>query len=251
MKKNKLNEAFNPKVLDDKAPFAIRESFNLLRTNLMYTIPDNENHAPVFAVTSESENAGKSTIISNIALSFAQLGQRVLLIDADLRCPVLHNFFDIDNTGGLSELMSGIEKDVIHKKVRENLDVVTSGRIPPNPSELITGPKFAEFLNSCKKDYDIIFVDFPPVGIVPDAVANCKNVTSYIFAVRSGRSSAKNVNSAIESMEKVGAKIAGIVLNDYDIKGTSYKRHTGAMYKYQSGTNSRYEKSSKKVHDKK
>ena len=233
MKKNNSVTSLNPKVLDSSVPFAIRESFNLLRTNLMYTISDDEMGAPVFAITSEDQSAGKSTIIANLAISFSQIGQKVLLIDADLRRPYIHAFFDInEKSKGLSELMTGIENDVVNRDVLPNLDVITSGRIPPNPSELITGTKFAAFISEAKAKYDVIFIDFPPVGIVSDAVSNCKSISGYIFAVRSGRSSAKSVNEAINSMEQVGAKIAGVVLNDFSIKGSEYVKRRSTLYGY-------------------
>ena len=231
--KNNIATAFNPKILSDSVPFAIRESFNLLRTNLMYTISDDESGAPVFAITSENQSAGKSTIIANLAISFAQIGQQVLLVDADLRRPSIHSFFGLNEKGkGLSELMTGIESDVVNKDVAPGLDVITSGRIPPNPSELITGAKFAAFIAEAKAKYDIIFIDFPPIGIVSDAVANCKSVSGYIFAIRSGKSSTKSVNEAIDSMEQVGAKIAGIVLNDFNIKGSEYVKRRSSLYGY-------------------
>ena len=236
--KTNIATALNPKVLGNTVPFAIRESFNLLRTNLMYTISDDESGAPVFGITSENQSAGKSTIIANLAISFAQIGQHVLLIDADLRRPSIHSFFDLNEKGsGLSELMTGIEAEVINKDVIPGLDVITSGRIPPNPSELITGTKFATFIAEAKAKYDIVFIDFPPIGIVSDAVANCKSVSGYIFAVRSGKSSAKSVNEAINSMEQVGAKIAGIVLNDYNIKGSEYVRRRSSIYGYYGSRN--------------
>ena len=233
MKKNIIPTAFNPRVMDTSVPFAIRESFNLLRTNLMYTISDDESGAPVFAITSENQSAGKSTIIANLAISFTQVGQRVLLIDADLRRPSIHSFFGIsEKSSGLSELMTGIESDVTNRDVIPYLDVITSGRIPPNPSELISGTKFASFIEDAKSKYDIIFIDFPPIGIVSDAVANCKSVSGYIFTVRSTKSSAKSVSNALDSMEQIGAKIAGIVLNDYNIKGSDYVKRKSSLYGY-------------------
>ena len=237
MKKNSIVTALNPRVLDETVPFAIRESFNLLRTNLMYTISDDESGAPVFAITSDHQGAGKSTVITNLAISFTQIGHRVLLVDADLRRPTIHTYFGInEKSKGLSELMSGIETDVVNADVIPGLDVITSGRIPPNPSELITSTKFANFIADAKTKYDVVFIDFPPIGIVSDAVANCKSISGYIFTVRSGKSSAKSVNESLSSMEKVGAKIAGVVLNDCNIKGSSYIKRKGSRYGGYYGT---------------
>lgn len=239
MKKAALHESFNRRI-DEAAPFAIREAFNQIRTNLMYSMTDTADGAPVYGITSATEDEGKSTVIINLAISFAQLDKKVLLIDGDLRCPTLYKFFDIDERKhGLSEMLSGISSDVITSAVVPNLDIITSGRIPPNPSELITSPRFAENLNEWKKNYDIIFIDFPPIGIVTDSVANCKSISGYIFTVRAGHNSAKNINACIESMEQVGAKIVGIVLNDYNIKGGN--SYGSSRYKYGSSAMSKYE----------
>jgi capsular exopolysaccharide synthesis family protein len=181
----------------------------------MYTITDDIDGAPVFAVTSSSEDTGKSMVIANLAISFSQLDKKVLLIDSDMRCPVLHDYFGYDDKqAGLSDYISGIANDVIIRGVRENLDLITSGRIPPNPSELLSSPRFTACLKKWKKEYDLIFIDFPPIGIVTDSVTNCKSITGYIFTIRSGRSTAKKINSSIEAMERLGAKIVGIVFVD-------------------------------------
>lgn len=237
MKKKSIKENLSKKILKDDSPFAIREAFNLLRTNLMYTMSDNSDGAPIYAVTSTTENAGKSTVIANLAISFAQIDKKVLLVDGDMRCPVVHSHFDIDShNNGLSELISGIKKDVVLKDVYPNLDIITSGRIPPNPSELITSPRFAEYIEQWRKEYDIVFIDFPPVGIVTDSIANCKMITGYIFVVRSGQCSAKSINASINAMEQVGAKIAGIVLNDHNIKGSDRYKHNSSRYSKQAMT---------------
>lgn len=231
--KKKLNDTPETQTLISDVPFAIREAFNQLRTNLMYTITDDLDGAPVFAVTSSSEDTGKSLVISNLAISFSNLDKKVLLIDADLRCPVIHDYFGFDDKQhGLSDYISGIASGVIIHDVIKNLDIITSGRIPPNPSELLASPRFAACLDTWKKEYDIIFIDFPPIGIVTDSVANFKSITGYIFTIRSGKSTAKKINSSIESMERLGAKIVGVVLNDYDIKGTGYYRHGRKYSKY-------------------
>ncbi|MBQ9085944.1 MAG: hypothetical protein IJY47_02020 [Clostridia bacterium] len=129
-----------PRLLDDTSPFAVRESFNLLRTNLMYTITENDT-CPIYGITSVTESSGKSTVITNLALSFTQIGKKVLLVDGDMRCPVVHKFFDLDDKrAGLSELIPGIEKDVILRDIRPGLDLITSGRIPPTPLSCSPAP---------------------------------------------------------------------------------------------------------------
>ena len=239
MRKKESKEITSVHVMNQDAPFAIRESFNMLRTNLLYTITEEQNGCPIYGIASTNENTGKSTVITNLAISFTHLGKKVLLIDGDMRCPTIHLYFDIDKHHvGLSEMISGIESDVMVKDAVPGLDVITSGRIPPNPSELITSPRFLELLNHWRQEYDIIFIDFPPISIVTDAIAVCKNITGYIFAIRSGRSNAKAVKSAIESMERLGAKIVGVVLNDYNLKDVKGHRYANSRY----STYSKYQK---------
>lgn len=242
-RKSKKNVYINTRLLDEETPFAVREAFNQLRTNLMYTVTE-QDHAPIFAITSADEGEGKSNVIANLALSFAQLEKKVLLVDGDMRCPSQFKLFKLDRrTSGLSELISGIETNVILKDIRPRVDLILSGRIPPNPSELITSPRFVEILEKWSLEYDVIFIDLPPVGIVADAMAICKQISGYIFTIRSGKDSSKMLQRALFSMEHVGAKIAGIVLNDYNIRGSG---------RYQSKTrynqmSSRYETSANEV----
>lgn len=238
MKKKALNNLEAPRLMNENTPFAVREAFNQLRTNLMYTLNDADS-APAFAIVSVTEDAGKSTLISNLALSFAQIEKRVLLVGGDMRCPTMFRFFGLEsNQKGLSELISGICSDVIVRDVCPNLDIITSGRIPPNPSELLSSPQFLSLIREWKKEYDIIFFDFPPIGVVADALSCCQEMTGYIFTIRSNHNHVKQIASALETMERVGAKVAGIVLNDYNIKGTAY----GYRSHYSSYEKSRYER---------
>ncbi len=245
LKKKKHNVIPNgpAKVLDSKTPFAVSEAFNQLRTNLMYATPADVT-CPIYAITSVKEASGKSTIIANLAISFSQIGKRVLLVDGDMRCPSIYDFFSFEKRqAGLSELISGIERDVVSKDARPNLDVITSGRIPPNPSELLSSPKLRELIAEWKQTYDVIFFDFPPMGVVSDSVILSDEITGYIFAVISGRDHAKNVLATIDAMEQVGAKILGTVLNDYDLKASGYYSYRYKYnYKYRSKYASAYAK---------
>lgn len=217
------------RLINEETPFAIRESFNLLRTNLMYTAKRAGEGCPIYGVTSAIENVGKSFIVANLALSYAAAHKKVLIIDSDLRAPVQHKTFDINEKHeGLSELLSGIQKDpdkVIAKTEYENLDIIPGGHIPPNPSELLLSDTFNKCLQKWSNEYDVIFIDFPPVGIVSDALVVCKIITGYLFVVRSGKSETRLVETSIEQMHTVEAKILGIVLNYVDIKGVAKEKY--------------------------
>lgn len=222
MKKNKRkNIVENHTLINDETPFAVRESFNLLRTNILYTRAKG-NGAPVFGITSAGESSGKSTIIANLAYSFANTSKKVLLIDGDMRCPVQQEFFGYKKgTAGLSEVLSGIVKDwreVVIKTDNSFMDVLSSGRIPPNPSELLLGPDFNKIIDEIKGEYDYVFIDFPPIGVISDAVSVASYIDGYIFVIRANVSDTISVNDALNNLEGVGANVVGIVLNDVNYK---------------------------------
>lgn len=230
MKKKKMSKRVKTEKkyrLDDTTPFAIRESFNQLRTNIMY-MPNDKDGCPVYGITAAGVGVGKSTISSNLSISFAQAGKKVLLIEADMRRPVQPKIFGYRGTNaGLSELLTGIESDDtgVILSPEENLYLITSGCIPPNPSELLHSKRFSQYMDKWKQEYDIIFLDLPPVDAVTDPLAVAHNVNGYIFVIMSGVSSSVCVNKAIGMIEAVGGNIAGVVLNGTRRKSINYKDH--------------------------
>ncbi|MBQ1686912.1 MAG: CpsD/CapB family tyrosine-protein kinase, partial [Ruminococcus sp.] len=142
-KKTKRNNAeTKTEMISDNSKFAIVESYKSARTNIMFSLSGDDDK--MFAVTSYSKGDGKSTVSSNLAISFSKMEKRVLLIDCDLRRPNLHNIFRIDNQLGLSNIIGkmGEFDDIVHKNVLPNLDILPSGTIPPNPSELLCSNRF-------------------------------------------------------------------------------------------------------------
>ena len=214
-------------LLNDKTPFAVREAYGMLRTNIMYIPTKDGSDSRIIAATSAEEGTGKSTTIANLALSFARSSKKVILIDADMRCPRQHKFFKYDkHANGLSEYLAGMcqKENIIIKNALDGLDILPCGRIPPSPSELILSPKFAQLVDYLKKYYDFVFIDFPPIGIVSDAAAVAHCVTGYLFVVRSKHSDSNRVKEAIQMLENVDANILGIVLNDVTYKDKSYAK---------------------------
>ncbi len=236
-KKEIKTDSKNCMLLDENAPFAVKESFGLLRTNIIYTHTEGEG-APVFGITSAEEGAGKSTIIANLGLSFAQIEKKVLIIDADMRCPRQNAFFGYNKEAvGLSEILVGMVADkseTIFKTPNGYLDIIPSGHIPPNPSELILSTRFAELINELKSEYDFIFIDFPPVGVVADALSVVSLMSGYIFVIRANVSDYVRVSEIIENFENVKANISGIVLSDVNLKegifASKYKRSGYSKY---------------------
>ena len=242
-KKNVKTRSESVLLLNENTPFAIKESFNQLRTNLMYMPHDGEG-CPIYAITSATEGVGKSTVSSNLAVAYAQIGKKVLLIDADMRLPVQGEIFGYDkNSFGLSELLSDIVKN--YKEViiepMPYLSVLPSGCLPPNPSELITSTRLYDFMDKWKREYDIIFIDLPPAGVVSDPIAISSFVSGYILIAMTNKSDANQVNSVAARITQVGAKVVGLVLNKTNLKGRAKKYSYQHKYYYGYGAN-RYEK---------
>ena len=151
-KKNKNNNAeMRTETISDKSKFAIVESYKSARSNIMFSLSADDDK--LFAVTSYSKGEGKSTVSANLAISFSKMEKKVLLVDCDLRRPNIHNIFKIENQAGLSNVIGKMVEfeEVIHRNVLPNLDILPSGTIPPNPSELLCSPKFT---NLIKKLYE-------------------------------------------------------------------------------------------------
>ncbi len=221
-------------LINDETPFAVKESFSMLRTNILYTRSKGDG-APVFAITSAGESSGKSTVIANLSYAFANTSKKVLLIDGDMRCPVQQEFFGYKKgTAGLSEVLSGIVKDwhdVVVKTDNSFMEVIPSGHIPPNPSELLLGPEFPAIISELKREYDYVFIDFPPIGVIADAVSVANVIDGYIFVVRANISDTVTVNDALANLENVGANIVGIVLNDVNYKDGAFGgKYSGKKY---------------------
>lgn len=225
-RKPTIRKDYSGRLICPETPFAISESFKLLRTNLLY-ITKGEN-CPVYAVTSAYVDAGKSLVTANTAIAFAQMGKRVLLLDADLRCPAQHRIFGTDpRVNGLSELLAGLckpeEVTVNHLDCGGgDLDVITSGKNPPNPAELLASQRMDQLMERYKAVYDYIFIDLPPVCEVSDAGIISRLVTGYAFVVRAGVSDRRVIASAVDTMEGYGASVGGFVLNDVNIKSGTY-----------------------------
>jgi polysaccharide biosynthesis transport protein len=192
----------------------VAESFRSLRTNIGFAGLD----APIktLLVTSAQDGDGKSTIASNLALVFAQAGNRTLLIDADLRKPSIHEFFRIPNDSGVTTLlrMDDPKIDAIaHRSEEQNLRVIPAGPTPPNPAELLSTERMHQLIVRFAADADIVIIDTPPVGVVTDAAILSRVVDGALLVARAGRSKRSAVRMGHTALERVGARIIGTVLN--------------------------------------
>ncbi len=193
---------------------AIAESFRLLRTNLQFLINGNRSGI-VIAVTSTVAGEGKTIIASNLALSLNMLDKRVIVINFDLRKPTLHKVFNLPNGYGLSGYLSnqvGLDKILKHTNI-DNLDIISAGAVPPNPSELINSPKVQELLERLKKYYDYIILDTPPVGLVTDARVLMRSADIMLYVVRANYTK-KEFIKTIKEIKNQTKKGFYIVLNE-------------------------------------
>ena len=176
----KKNNKDEKNVLSEKSKFAIVEAYKSARTNIMFSLSATDKKA--FTITSYAKGDGKSTVAANLAISFSKMGKKVILIDCDLRRPNLHNILKLENKAGFSDMVGRmvVFDDVVNRDVLPCLDVLTSGTIPPNPSELICSPEVTRFVERLNREYDYIIFDSPPVGVVADALL----LKDYIDTIR-------------------------------------------------------------------
>lgn len=205
----------DPKILithsSPKSP--ISEAYRVLRTNIQYSGIDKA--LKTIVVTSSGPREGKTTTIINLAITFAQMGSKVLLVDADLRKPRIHRMMEVSNSRGLTNIIAlhdDYQNNLLQCEI-ENLDIITSGAIPPNPSELLNSNSMKQFVEKVREDYDIVFIDSPPICSVTDAAILSTIVDGTILVVASGRVESDALIRAKELLNKVNANIIGAVLN--------------------------------------
>lgn len=210
----------------------ITESINTIRTNILYM--NSTKNAKTILITSCMPREGKSWISTNIAVSFAETNKKVLLVDADMRKGRINKIFKVDNRAGLSNYLfnmnSDVEKDVYLAKeyIKEtkipNLHILTNGTIPPNPSELLASSNMKELLAILKSIYDIIIIDAPPCKLVSDSIVLSTIVDSSVIVTNSGNTKISDLKEIKKSINIVGGKIIGAIVNKAKIKGKKYSK---------------------------
>lgn len=213
---------------------SLTEALKVARTNLMYSLADEEGGKTVL-ITSAFSAEGKTTTCINLAATLAMTEAKVLLVDADLRKPRIHSYLDVKNTDGLANYLGGFAKteDIIRRMTDFNFDYITAGSLPPNPAELFASKKFSAFVEQVKEKYDYVIFDTPPVNAVSDALSIVNQVQNVVFICRCGISATKEVSKAISSLEFAHAKILGFITIDaYNKKIDNYDTYSGYYYYY-------------------
>lgn len=210
-------------ILNKKSSFAVREAYKTLRTNVRFFLRDKK--CKRISITSAVAGEGKSITLLNLAISVAEDGNKVLLIDADLRRPAMGRLLVEKAAPGLSNVLAGIATadEAIREELYPNLDVLFSGDVPPNPSELLGGEKMCELITTMSEKYDYIFIDTPPVNVVSDASIVANIMDGVLLLVRQGRTRRDAIKRAISNLELTGIKPLGFVLNGVDFSvGKTY-----------------------------
>lgn len=230
-------------LIDDSTPFAVLEAYKAARTNLMFKL-SNESMKNSVVFTSYSPLDGKSTTCLNMAITFAQTGAKVLIIDADLRKPTAHKYLNTKSKPGLSDKLGGLVSDelCIYRTSYDSLFLMPAGTLPPNPTELLISSNLEKLLDTISPLFDYIFIDTPPIGLVTDAAIVGEKTGGVVFVLRGGETRTEFVDYTIKALEKAGANLIGCVLNAFESEKSIYKyRRYKGYYRYKYGGKYKYE----------
>ncbi len=220
------------KTLHQNLEFTASEQYRLLRTNIMFTLPE-KTKCPVIGVTSSTRGEGKSTTSVNLAYVLAENGAKVLLIDGDLRIPSIAKKMRIAGSPGLTNLLMGNKADMVNwrSNINQNWYILPAGDIPPNPSELLGSKRMESLLRQLRELFDYIILDLPPVNLVSDAISVSGYINGMVLVVRENYASKKDVDTCIRQLKLSNVNVLGCVMNGDDAGGGSYKKYN---YKYKA-----------------
>lgn len=223
---SKKRVQYEKMIINTQSPFDLIEAYNEIRTNLLYLPIDHK--CKVLAFTSSISNEGKTVTTINVAKSMAQIGKKVLFIDADMRASLANYYLNVSDTNGLSEYLVGIDAKPniqIFKEHGEFFSVLLKGKKPPNPSELLLSDRFEKLIEEWKREYEYIFIDTPPLEMVADATALLSHVHGYFIVVKAEYSDVEQVKRTVEKLSNLNANIYGFVLNDIDYSKKYYSKY--------------------------
>lgn len=223
-------------VVDKNPKSLIAESFRTIRTNLQFLNTDGDS-PKLIAITSTVSGEGKTFIAINLAGIIAFSGKKVILLDLDMRKPRIHEGFGVNNSKGMSTLLVGKDtiENCVHQSNLDNLDFITAGPVPPNPSELILNKKTDEIIENLKKSYDVIIIDNPPVGMVTDGISIIQKADYPIYVFRSDYSKKHYVQNVDRLINENGITKMSVILNSVDIDRHKYGYNYGYGYGYGYG----------------
>ncbi|MDR4949915.1 CpsD/CapB family tyrosine-protein kinase [Neobacillus cucumis] len=228
LKKKKTQTNSSRKLITAIAPKnAISEQYRTIRTNIQYSSVDGDMSA--IMVTSAGPGEGKSTTAANLAVTFSQLGKKVLLVDADLRKPTVHHTFQVNNIYGFTTILTKqttLEKAVLKSK-EDDLFILTSGPIPPNPAELLSSKSMEQFIIDAKETFDYVIFDTPPLLAVADPQIIANQCDGSVLVVYSEKTEIDQAKKSKELLQNAQSKLLGVVLNHKEIKNNDYYYYYG------------------------
>ena len=228
----------NKMLLSEKSSFTMREAYKSLRTNVLFSLPGSDSKC--IGVVSANRGEGKSTVAINLAVSFAQVDKKVIVVDCDMRLPTVAAKIGINIAPGLSNYLAGndnITGDLIQHVDEYGIDVLAAGDIPPDPTLLLGSNQMDKLIDILKEYYDFIVLDFPPITIVTDAVIMSGKVDGYLVVVRHDLSEFKKLAETFRQLEFSNANVLGVVYNGKGSNRNKYykkgKNYYSSDYYYQ------------------
>lgn len=222
--KNKVIDDNQVFILDDNAPFAIKEAYSIARSNLRSTLIGTPG-CKIVVVVGANPGDGKSTTCINLAISTAKGGAKVLVIDGDMRRSTMHQYLNLSNKIGLSNVLCGYTNlDEAIQNTEHGIACLTAGEPPVNPAELLMSDLMRELLELLSKHYDYIFIDSPPVPLTSDALSLADMVSGYVITVRNEITPVEQLDKCVEALRFANAKLLGIMLNNADGGERSYRK---------------------------
>lgn len=200
------------------------EAIRSVRTNIQFSDIDDKKR--VIAMTSSKPSEGKTTVLYSIAKSFAENGNSVVLLDFDLRMPKVGKVAGIETNMGITNVITGkveLDRALIKDQNEDNLFVLLSGPVPPNPAEILASNHVKELIKELSQRFDYVFLDTPPVGLFTDASIVSTYCDGVIFAIKANDTKKEEVSHALENLKKVNGKVLGAVLTFADLKESTYK----------------------------
>jgi capsular exopolysaccharide synthesis family protein len=216
-----MSENINNLISITQPRSAISEAYRTLRTNLDFASLDEDLRT--IAVTSAGVGEGKSTTLANLAIVSAQAGRKVILVDADLRRPTLHQLFGLSNEAGLTTMIldeSTLAAPPLQDTGVAGLSLLTSGPLPPNPAEMIASRRMAEVIAALAEQADQVFFDTPPVVAVTDAAILATKVDGVLLVLSAGKTRREGARTAIQHLEQINARLIGTVLTNVEMGAT-------------------------------
>ena len=231
-KKESVVDTPKETLLYKKLDFAATEAYKLLRTNLMFSLPDSDG-CRIVGITSAIRGEGKSTTAINLSYTLSEAGKKVLLIDADLRIPSITKKLDITATPGLSNVLIDsklLDEAIIKMDCSSDWHVLPSGDIPPNPTEILNSAQMQMLIKSLSENYEYIILDLPPVNIVSDALVVSPLLHGMLLVIKENYLERRELNKCIKRLEISGVKMLGFVFTMTKEPGTGYRKYGRSRY---------------------